>query len=184
MCVIETLADQIFIDNSGKKTVRQRYRTKRGKERYRYIALISCSYCGEDFVPTRRGVHKYCSSSCRSRACKERKNYVHGQHLPQKSLEGLQGVELLPIHQDKWSWMRTGENVVASGAVAAAQYLALREELSQLKEAIKQEISLSERRIAQTTLAIVDDRLKAFRKPRRTESSIDAQAFRKAEEML
>jgi hypothetical protein len=37
-----------------------------------------CQYCDVWFYPTRRWVHKYCSSSCRVTACKERKKGVYG----------------------------------------------------------------------------------------------------------
>lgn len=161
MCVIETLADQIFIDESGQKTVRQRYRTKRGKERYRYVTLISCQRCGDDFVPTRRGVHKYCSNSCRSIACKKRNKYEYRQYLPAQTLEN---VNLISVpNEDKWNWMRTGENAAASGAVATVQYFALKEIITKQTEQIRRDIRLSEQRNAKNTLTIVDSRLKQLK---------------------
>lgn len=32
----------------------------------------TCGYCGKDYIPKRRKVQKYCSASCRTRACKIR----------------------------------------------------------------------------------------------------------------
>jgi hypothetical protein len=32
-----------------------------------------CDYCFTEYIPRRRGAQKYCSSSCRSRACQLRK---------------------------------------------------------------------------------------------------------------
>lgn len=184
MCVIETLTDQIFVDSSGKKTVRQRYRTKRGKERYRYIALLPCAYCGADFVPTRRGVHKYCSSSCRSRACKERNHYAQPGSLPAESAVKF---DLVPIEQapkEQFSWLRTGENALAAGTVAAVQYAAIENMIAKQMDILKQEIKLSEQRTAKNVMTIVDHKLKGFTAPPRASRSIDAQAFKNAEDML
>lgn len=34
----------------------------------------TCGYCGKNYVPKRRKVQKYCSASCRTRACNIRKS--------------------------------------------------------------------------------------------------------------
>lgn len=34
----------------------------------------NCGYCGKNYVPKRRKVQKYCSASCRTRACNIRKS--------------------------------------------------------------------------------------------------------------
>lgn len=39
-------------------------------ENFNYI----CGYCGKNYVPKRRKVQKYCSASCRTRACNIRKS--------------------------------------------------------------------------------------------------------------
>lgn len=174
MSVVRTLADHIITDSTGHKLVRQLYTTRRGKERYRYVALISCSYCGTDFIPTRRGVHKYCSNSCRSRACKERNNYVYRQYLP---TQPIAGINLVPApNQEKWSWMRTGENAAASGAVVTVQYFALKEMISQQFNTLKSQISLSEQRTVQKVIKIIEAKEKGLLKAPR-KKSIDAKAF-------
>lgn len=176
MSVVRTLTDHIIIDSSGHKLVRQRYTTKRGKERDRYVALVSCSYCGTDFVPTRRGVHKYCSNSCRSRACKQRNNYIYRQYLPAQSLEGI---NLVPVpDKEKWNWMRAGESAAASGAIATVQYFALESMISKHINAIRSEISLSEQRTVQRVIQIIQAKEKGLIGAPRKSTNVDAEAFR------
>ncbi|MEK6482520.1 hypothetical protein WJR50_33615 [Catalinimonas sp. 4WD22] len=175
MCVIETFADEIFINEAGHKIVRQLYRTKRGKEKYRYVSLVSCDYCEEDFVPTRRGVHKYCSNSCRSRACKERNGYVKGQKRIVKPTEEMQ---LVPASsQEQWSWMRTGENAAASGAVATVQYYAIENMITEKLGTVINEIRLSEQRNAQRMKAFIEVSLKRANNTPKQYNGIDAKDF-------
>ena len=142
--------DTIFRDDSGRKTVRQSFRTRRGKVRYRYVALASCEQCGNDFVPTRRGVHKYCSVSCRSQACRQRKHQHTRQELTvQPSAKTEEVNPATPPPPESWNWTRTAENAVTSGAVAYAQYNALESLLSKYHELLKLEVKQSEARTAQ-----------------------------------
>jgi len=175
MCVVEIFTDEIFIDEAGRKTVRQLYRTKRGKEKYRYVSLASCAYCEEDFVPTRRGVHKYCSNSCRSRACKERKGYVKGQ---KRAVEPTEELQLVPVEtQEQWSWMRTGENAAASGAVATVQYYAIENMITDKLGTVINEIRQSEQRNAQRMKAFIEVSLKRVNNTPKQYKSIDAKDF-------
>ncbi|MEK6482535.1 hypothetical protein WJR50_33715 [Catalinimonas sp. 4WD22] len=175
MCIVETFADEIFINEAGHKIVRQLYRTKRGKEKYRYVSLVSCAYCEEDFVPTRRGVHKYCSNSCRSRACKERNGYVNGQKVAIKPSEELQPVSA--VAQEQWSWMRTGENAAASGAVATVQYYAIENMITDKLGTITNEIRLSEQRNAQRMKAFIEASVKQASNAPKQYKSIDTKDF-------
>lgn len=40
--------------------------------------MHQCQYCDVWFYPTRRWIHKYCTSSCRVSACRERKKGLYG----------------------------------------------------------------------------------------------------------
>ena len=162
MSVIETFAEQVFINDAGSKSVRQSYRTRRGKIRYRYITLVSCEFCGDDFVPTRRGVHIYCSTSCRSRACKARKQDSKSYEERQSQLALQPAVEaevLSPAPAAKplsWDWTRTAENVVASGTVAFAQYRALEDMIVRQFNQLRAEIRQSEVRTTQRLQQLAD----------------------------
>ena len=150
MCVIETFTDTIYHDETGRKIVRQAFRTRRGKVRYRYVALERCQQCGADYVPTRRGVQKYCGDSCRSKACRERKQY-QTQHAPtlQPIVPTDQVAKIPSPAEDSWNWTRAAENAVASGTVAYAQYHAIESLLSEHQKQLMQEIKQSEARTAQ-----------------------------------
>lgn len=45
----------------------------------------TCGYCGKDYIPKRRKVQKYCSASCRTRACNLRKEAKKNKLEKQKT---------------------------------------------------------------------------------------------------
>ncbi|MUH35512.1 hypothetical protein D9O36_06655 [Zobellia amurskyensis] len=50
-----------------------------------------CSYCGDGFIPTRRGAQKFCSNSCRSRNWQSKqRDKSKNQALNKPHNEGLQ----------------------------------------------------------------------------------------------
>jgi hypothetical protein len=180
MCVVETFTDEIFINDAGQKTVRQLYKTKRGKNKYRYVSLISCEYCKEDFVPTRRGVHKYCSNSCRSRACKKRNNYVNGLKQQNQKLfpQPEKNVQLIPVPtQQEWNWMRFLENLAASGSISFLQHQAVKDMINENGKMVISEIRHSELRNAQRMKAFIEANRKDLLRAPKPYNGIDAKDF-------
>lgn len=78
-------------------------------DRYSY----TCQHCGKDYIPNRRGVQKYCSNSCRTRAFVLR-NTRTGLNLPSETLETKK--KAAPIKIDKMSAAGVG-NVLAGVAI-------------------------------------------------------------------
>jgi hypothetical protein len=85
-------------------------------DRYRY----NCNYCGVEYIPRRRHVQKYCSSTCRVNAFKLRskeKQKLPALNKPEHQLE-----------KDKMSWSGVGNSAAGTLAVKIATSLLTKEE--------------------------------------------------------
>lgn len=82
-------------------------------DRYSY----TCQNCGKDYIPNRRGVQKYCSNSCRTRAFLLRKSKLN---LPSTKVE-TQIEEKQSTKIDKMSVAGVGNAVVGTTIVKLAE---------------------------------------------------------------
>lgn len=84
----------------------------------------TCGYCGKDYIPKRRKVQKYCSASCRTRACNIR-------NAPAKNKLELQNTTKSEVSKNKveqMSWAGVGNAAAGTLAVNALSSLLTREE--------------------------------------------------------
>ena len=84
-------------------------------ESYLYI----CQNCGKEYIPNRRGVQKYCTNSCRTRAFILR-NSKSKLNLPSTNVDN-QIVEKESVKIDKMSLAGVGNAVAGTAIVKLAE---------------------------------------------------------------
>lgn len=95
----------------------------------RIVFAKKCEHCYGEYFPNRSD-QKYCSDSCRVRACRKRKGYTYQAGRYQKPLPAEQLtlgslVEQEPNQQEqKFSWQHVGESALGTAAVTGVKYLA------------------------------------------------------------
>ncbi len=100
-----------------------------------------CLHCHDDYIPTRRGVQKFCSKSCKSRYwyLKQNKN---SNEIKTKIENAIVEQESLP---EKMSWAGVGNAAAGTGVIEAAKRLltsaenqpATKKDIQEIKEFIK-----------------------------------------------
>ncbi|MDK2772164.1 MAG: hypothetical protein KYX68_08080 [Flavobacterium sp.] len=73
----------------------------------------TCGYCGKNYIPKRRKVQKYCSASCRTRACQINKVSSLNKPILQNSNEQNQS----KLKIDQMSFAGIGNAAVGTFAV-------------------------------------------------------------------
>ncbi|WP_166963274.1 hypothetical protein [Yeosuana marina] len=76
-----------------------------------------CTHCGEEYIPKRRGVQKFCSNSCRSR-------YWYLKQNNNNNNNGIKALKVVSENNDmiqstpseKMSWAGFGNAVTGAGA--------------------------------------------------------------------
>lgn len=89
------------------------------------IEMGTCLYCQKHFVPSKRWSHIYCSGSCRTKACRERKNGISGTLQTKKKATSVSDLSHLVIHLT--------EDLKAELYDLKDEILSLKDEVKQLK---------------------------------------------------
>jgi hypothetical protein len=95
-------------------------------DRYTY----ECNYCGVKYIPKRRRVQKYCSTSCRVNAFTQRKKEQRGLSNPENTEQRVKEtnqVDGMP-GKDKMTWAGVGNAAAGTLAVNLATNLFTKEE--------------------------------------------------------
>lgn len=97
-----------------------------------------CDHCGDDYIPNRRGVQRFCSNSCRSSAWKssQRKNLPKVAKIPKSKNENLI-LQQENVKDEGMSWGGFGN---AFSAIAAFEFLKRLLVSSEKKMATKQDV--------------------------------------------
>ena len=75
----------------------------------------TCGYCGKNYVPKRRKIQKYCSASCRTRACKIRKSASLNKPIENSNSNNLSNLNKI----EQMSFAGIGNAAVGTLAVNA-----------------------------------------------------------------
>jgi len=88
----------------------------------RIVFAKQCIFCEAYFWPRRKD-HKYCSGSCRVKACQKRKGYTYQQGRYQKPKVIEQSMQEKTLPSSKFDWKHVGETAVGTAAVEGFKYL-------------------------------------------------------------
>lgn len=112
----------------------------------RIIYAQSCVYCGSDFYPGRSD-QIYCSGSCRTSACYERKRYKYqsGRYVKGKSspanTETDSAISVKKEDVNSFSWNRVAENAVAAGAIGTLKHFTFEKQVMDKLKDIEAKLS-------------------------------------------
>ena len=84
----------------------------------------TCGYCGKNYIPKRRKIQKYCSASCRTRACNIRKSASLNKPIENSNTNNYSNLNKI----DKMSWAGVGNAAAGTLAVNALSNILTREE--------------------------------------------------------
>ena len=100
-----------------------------------------CLHCNVDYIPTRRGLQKFCSKSCKSRYwyLKQPKKELSNNKLPVENQPDLDNLVKMP--PKKMSWQGVGDAAAGSAIVEAGKHLlglaVTKQDIQELKSFIK-----------------------------------------------
>ena len=105
--------------------------------------LEKCDYCHKDYVPTRRGVQRFCKDSCRAtsfRKKKQLKESLNGVVIKENKFEGV--VKKEPTKVEEMSVAGVGNAVVGTALYDLAKGFAKLGQQEKNKPATKGDIEL------------------------------------------
>lgn len=103
--------------------------------------LEKCDYCHKEYLPTRRGVQRFCKDSCRSTSFKKKKELKESLNaINENEFEGI--VKKEPIKIEKMSLAGVGNAATGAGLYDLIKGIAKSGQQEKNKSATKEDIGL------------------------------------------